>query len=92
MIFLESLINGKQNEKISESDLSFANDLLLKQVLSVHGRAKRSTGTNDVKGGTQAKWPKSFSVIYMQELSKPSAQCKLFKGYPSSFILLQIVL
>ena len=51
----------------------------------------RSPLTNDVKGGTDAKWPESFSVVYMQELSKPWAQCKLFKGYPSSFILLQIV-
>ena len=48
MIFPESLISGEQDEKISESDLSFASNSLLKQV---HGRTKKSRGTNDVKGG-----------------------------------------
>ena len=40
-----------RRKKFSDSDLSFASNSLLKQALSVHGRANRSPGTNDVKGG-----------------------------------------
>ena len=63
MIFLESLINGEQDEKrFSESDLSFASNSLLKSGAFGSRTRNRSPGMNDVKGGTHAKWPKSFSV------------------------------
>ena len=40
-----------------------------------------------------AKWPKLFSVVYMQELllKQTMGTVQAFKGYPSYSILLQIV-
>ena len=92
MIFLESLVNGEQDE--NNFRIGF---VVCQQFTFKIGRFRFTAAQTEVRERMtskeeHAKWSKSFSVVYMQELlSKPRAQCKLFKGYPSYFILLQIV-
>ena len=93
MIFPESPINGEQGEKIfSDSDLSFSSNSLLKS--GAFGDVKTKSGTaaqTQVRELMTSKeeLTQSLGLSCLKELSKP--RCKHFKGYPSSFILPQIV-
>ena len=80
-----------RQKKFSESDMSFASNSLLKSDAFGSRLCRQKPGNEWRQRRNHTKWPKSFSVVYMQELSKPRAQCKLFKSYPISFILLQTV-
>ena len=69
MIFLESLFNGEQDEKkISESDLLFASNSLLKSGTFGSWPRKQKPRNERRQEEEHAKWPKSFSVVYIQEL------------------------
>ena len=86
--FSRKLINGKQDKNGFVVCQQFTFKIRPFGFTAAQTDARERTTSKE----EQAKWPESFTVVYMQELlSKPRAQSKLSQGYPSDLILLQIV-
>ena len=84
MNFLESLINGEQDEKKFRIVFVVCQQFTFK--IRLFWFTAVQTEARERMMSKEELTPSGLSRFrYMQELSKPWARYKLFKGYPSSF-------